>query len=91
MVLNALAIDPQRIWKGPWRWFSEELLDCCSPLEVLPTALQISGHPLQFVLKQHIITTAIIVIIVVLRWSRRTASPSPSSSASVSNPSFPQP
>ncbi|ELR22440.1 phytochelatin synthase [Acanthamoeba castellanii str. Neff] len=35
MVLNALAIDPQRIWKGPWRWFSEELLDCCSPLEVV--------------------------------------------------------
>lgn len=44
MVLNALAIDPQRIWKGPWRWFSEELLDCCSPLEVLPTALPMSGH-----------------------------------------------
>jgi len=35
MVLNALAIDPKRAWKGPWRWFSEELLDCCSPLEVV--------------------------------------------------------
>lgn len=33
VVLNALAIDPGRLWKGPWRWFSEELLDCCSPLE----------------------------------------------------------
>eukprot|EP00735_Rhodelphis_limneticus_P011404 TRINITY_DN4493_c0_g1::TRINITY_DN4493_c0_g1_i1::g.7317::m.7317 TRINITY_DN4493_c0_g1::TRINITY_DN4493_c0_g1_i1::g.7317 ORF type:complete len:540 (-),score=17.64,sp/Q9ZWB7/PCS2_ARATH/36.77/3e-70,Phytochelatin/PF05023.9/1.2e-75,Peptidase_C39_2/PF13529.1/0.15 TRINITY_DN4493_c0_g1_i1:108-1727(-) len=33
MVLNALEIDPGRIWKGPWRWFSEELLDCCTPLE----------------------------------------------------------
>lgn len=33
VVLNALAIDPGRTWKGPWRWFSEELLDCCAPLE----------------------------------------------------------
>lgn len=33
VVLNALAIDPGRLWKGPWRWFSEELLDCCAPLE----------------------------------------------------------
>lgn len=32
VVLNALAIDPGRLWKGPWRWFSEELLDCCVPL-----------------------------------------------------------
>jgi glutathione gamma-glutamylcysteinyltransferase len=31
--LNALGIDPRRQWKGPWRWFSEELLDCCKPLE----------------------------------------------------------
>ena len=33
VVLNALSIDPQRTWRGPWRWFSEELLDCCTPLE----------------------------------------------------------
>ena len=32
VALNALAIDPERSWKGPWRWFSEELLDCCLPL-----------------------------------------------------------
>ncbi len=31
--LNALAIDPGRLWKGPWRWFSEDLLDCCVSLE----------------------------------------------------------
>ncbi len=31
--LNALGIDPARPWKGAWRWFSEELLDCCKPLE----------------------------------------------------------
>lgn len=32
MALNALGIDPGRVWRGPWRWFSEELLDCCTPL-----------------------------------------------------------
>ena len=37
MVLNALAIDPGRAWKGPWRWFDESLLDCCEPLEVVQT------------------------------------------------------
>jgi glutathione gamma-glutamylcysteinyltransferase len=31
--LNALGIDPRRRWKGSWRWFSEELLDCCKPLD----------------------------------------------------------
>jgi glutathione gamma-glutamylcysteinyltransferase len=35
IVLNALAIDPGRAWRGPWRWYSEELLDCCRPLEVV--------------------------------------------------------
>eukprot|EP00124_Ichthyophonus_hoferi_P003480 Ihof_evm2s303 gene=Ihof_evmTU2s303 len=35
MVLNALAIDPKRTWKGPWRWFHERMLDCCSPVEVI--------------------------------------------------------
>jgi glutathione gamma-glutamylcysteinyltransferase len=33
MALNALAIDPGRLWKGPWRWFAEDLLDCCVPLD----------------------------------------------------------
>uniref|UniRef100_A0A5B7AP31 glutathione gamma-glutamylcysteinyltransferase n=1 Tax=Davidia involucrata TaxID=16924 RepID=A0A5B7AP31_DAVIN len=33
MVLNALAVDPGRKWKGPWRWFDESMLDCCEPLE----------------------------------------------------------
>eukprot|EP01117_Protostelium_nocturnum_P018399 TRINITY_DN7689_c0_g1_i1.p1 TRINITY_DN7689_c0_g1~~TRINITY_DN7689_c0_g1_i1.p1 ORF type:complete len:483 (-),score=128.80 TRINITY_DN7689_c0_g1_i1:199-1647(-) len=35
MVLNALQIDPNRLWKGPWRWYNEDLLDCCTPLEVV--------------------------------------------------------
>jgi glutathione gamma-glutamylcysteinyltransferase len=33
VALNALSIDPGRLWKGPWRWFAEDLLDCCVPLE----------------------------------------------------------
>eukprot|EP00047_Mylnosiga_fluctuans_P005902 m.243523 g.243523 ORF g.243523 m.243523 type:complete len:316 (-) comp14259_c0_seq1:4596-5543(-) len=32
IVLNALQVDPQRVWKTPWRWYAEELLECCSPL-----------------------------------------------------------
>lgn len=29
MALNTLEIDPGRIWKGPWRWYHEGMLDCC--------------------------------------------------------------
>nr|CCA21228.1 glutathione gammaglutamylcysteinyltransferase putati [Albugo laibachii Nc14] len=34
MCLNALQIDPGRLWKGTWRWYSEELFDCCTSLSV---------------------------------------------------------
>ncbi|CAM6107777.1 unnamed protein product [Calypogeia fissa] len=33
VVLNALAIDPRRTWKGPWRWIDETMLECCESLE----------------------------------------------------------
>ena len=33
MVLNTLAVDPKRTWKGPWRWFDEEVLSTCRTLE----------------------------------------------------------
>ncbi|MDD9943793.1 MAG: phytochelatin synthase family protein, partial [Myxococcales bacterium] len=33
-VLNALEIDPGRAWKGPWRFFGEQLLLCCEALEL---------------------------------------------------------
>jgi glutathione gamma-glutamylcysteinyltransferase len=33
VALNALGVDPGRLWKGPWRWYAEELLDCCVALE----------------------------------------------------------
>ncbi|KAI1315366.1 hypothetical protein EDD11_000925 [Mortierella claussenii] len=35
MVLNALQIDPRRQWRGVWRWYSEEQLDCCASVEVM--------------------------------------------------------
>lgn len=35
IVLNALSIDPGRVWKGVWRWYGEEFLDCCQPLAVV--------------------------------------------------------
>jgi len=28
MVLNALGIDPCKVWKKPWRWYTEENLYC---------------------------------------------------------------
>lgn len=35
VALNALGVDPGRLWKGPWRWYSEELLDCCVALDLV--------------------------------------------------------
>ncbi|KAJ9080440.1 hypothetical protein DSO57_1024999 [Entomophthora muscae] len=33
MALNSLEVDPLRVWKGPWRWYADEMLDCCRSLE----------------------------------------------------------
>jgi glutathione gamma-glutamylcysteinyltransferase len=35
MVLNALHVDPKLLWKGVWRWFSEDVADCFQQLEVI--------------------------------------------------------
>eukprot|EP00501_MAST-03F_sp_TOSAG23-6_P000658 GSMAST32.ASY1.ANO1.683.1 assembled CDS len=32
-VLNALAVDPMKQWKGVWRFYDETMLDCCRPLK----------------------------------------------------------
>ena len=32
-VLNALRIDPHRTWKGVWRHWHEDMLDCCESLD----------------------------------------------------------
>ena len=34
MVLNTLEVDPKRVWKGVWRWYHEQMLDCCVSLQV---------------------------------------------------------
>ncbi len=33
LALNALSVDPGRVWKGVWRWYHESMLDCCVSLE----------------------------------------------------------
>lgn len=37
MVLNSLNVDPRQQWKSdaPWRWYSEEMLNCCIDLETI--------------------------------------------------------
>ena len=37
MILNALKIDPAKTWRRPWRWFTQEMLDCCRPLAYIRT------------------------------------------------------
>jgi len=37
MILNALAVDPGQHWKGPWRWYSEKMLNCCVDMEDIKT------------------------------------------------------
>ncbi|XP_076813974.1 glutathione gamma-glutamylcysteinyltransferase-like isoform X2 [Clavelina lepadiformis] len=32
MLLNGLAIDPGKVWKGVWRWYHENMLECCTSL-----------------------------------------------------------
>ncbi|EGG15257.1 hypothetical protein DFA_10091 [Cavenderia fasciculata] len=35
MTLNSLSVDPKKTWRGVWRWYSEELLDCCTDLSIV--------------------------------------------------------
>lgn len=35
MVLNALSVDPGRRWKGVWRWYGDDMLECTPPLETV--------------------------------------------------------
>ncbi|VDN55582.1 unnamed protein product [Dracunculus medinensis] len=35
MVLNALDVDPGKIWKAPWRFYHETMLQCCVPLDIV--------------------------------------------------------
>ncbi|EPX72605.1 phytochelatin synthetase [Schizosaccharomyces octosporus yFS286] len=33
MILNSLKVDPGRLWKGSWRWYDQDMLDCCRSLK----------------------------------------------------------
>lgn len=35
MVLNALEVDPGQVWKSPWRFYHESMLNCCVPLDTV--------------------------------------------------------
>lgn len=35
VALNAMAVDPRQVWKGPWRWYEESMLNCCLDLNVV--------------------------------------------------------
>ncbi|KAJ1652716.1 hypothetical protein IWQ61_007003 [Dispira simplex] len=35
MVLNALEVDPGRLWKGVWRWYSDELIRTCASPDIV--------------------------------------------------------
>ena len=35
MALNAMLIDPGRVWQGVWRWWDDSMLDCCEPLDLV--------------------------------------------------------
>mmetsp|Transcript_27901 Transcript_27901/g.28185 ORF Transcript_27901/g.28185 Transcript_27901/m.28185 type:complete len:260 (+) Transcript_27901:198-977(+) len=44
MALNALLLDPNRVWKGVWRWFDDNVLgDCCIKQDVI----QVKGITLE--------------------------------------------
>jgi hypothetical protein len=34
MTLNALAVDPGKPWKGPWRWYADDMLECAQVEEI---------------------------------------------------------
>jgi len=35
MCLNAMNVDPGRAWKGVWRWYAEDMLDCCVSIDLI--------------------------------------------------------
>lgn len=44
MVLNALNHDPKKVWRKPWRWVTEETLQC--------ETMNVCGHSLQRVVEK---------------------------------------
>ncbi len=48
MVLNALNYDPKRVWKGSWRWVSEEMLQCEAPAVCCHSLAKIKSNGMDF-------------------------------------------
>lgn len=38
MLLNSLKVDPRRMWKYPWRWYDEYMLNTCVSLETMKSS-----------------------------------------------------
>lgn len=65
MILNALEVDPGRVWKGIWRWYSDDMLECCETQETMRTkgvtfaqfACLAECHGLQVTARRHDQTT----------------------------------
>ena len=38
MVLNTLCVDPKQTWKGVWRWYHEDMLNCCAKIDLIKEA-----------------------------------------------------
>merc|ERR1719161_3225011 len=34
LVLNSLVVQPKRVWKAPWRWYTEDMLQACTPMDL---------------------------------------------------------
>lgn len=37
MALNTLLIDPKRVYSGMFRWYGQDMMNCCVPLSVAST------------------------------------------------------
>jgi len=48
MVLNALNYDPKKVWKGAWRWVSEDMLHCETQAVCGHSLEKVQKHGLSF-------------------------------------------
>lgn len=61
IVLNAVEADPGQVWRGIWRWYSDDMLECCETQENMKTkgvtfdqfACLAECHDLQVTARRH--------------------------------------
>ena len=84
MVLNALNHDPGRVWRSPWRWVSEEMLQC--------ETQEICGHSLSRVRKEgtHIYMWCVCVCVPLFLYQNLHTHPSPLTSSPTAGMNFSQ-